>query len=370
MRNEMRGNSMDFMKYPGRYELQQALQSEFCLRGWLDSFSQEQGVFLTNANQDDLTLFLSGLFYEYTQLEQIRRNALQLNSNNVLYGFRIETDDAQFDLTDKIDKYRGQVVDEQNQMKVKALTEQRNNDDVRFHGVIEYLQQKPGRIQFLQGTERAFNYYVKKIDTSQWEVLVDCSRSNDGRLMEDWLKRELPRHSNIVKVEQETLTTKQTIQFFDNLGSEGAGLSWRLTQVKRIVLRKDNDNSNEDSEEMVETSESVLSGITQAILEGNELRDNSFVKQCEEGGYRFTAMTYEYEDTVHPYVKEIRAEFKQRPKVFEISLHNFSKRVGVNDQLAKHILNDEDRIALLSQFWGRAKNVFDKITSPTQAASL
>lgn len=107
----------------------------------------------------------------------------------------------------------------------------------------------------------------------------------------------------------------------------------------------------------------MLSGITQAILEGTELRNNSFVKQCEEGGYRFTAMTYEYESTHSPFVKEIRAEFKNRPKVFEVSLQNYAQRLGLNGMLDKRVMVDDHRVEVLSIFWVKAKQVFDTLIS-------
>lgn len=352
---------MNEIKYPARYDLQQAFK-EFCQYKWLEKFAQEQGILLSNATHDGLADFLSGLFFEHAQLERIRNSALQTASTNSVYGFRVATDDSNFSLPDMIDNYREKVVDQHNQMKVKALVYYVIENSKLFHGTIEYLQQKPGRIQFLQGTERAFDYYIRLIADDEWEIMVDCGRSIDGRLIEEWVSKKLPRDSYVMKIEQDRLTTSQTIRFFDELGSEGAGMGWRLSQVKRIVLRRDNGSSDVE-EEHVETSESVLSGITQAILEGSELRNNPFVKQCEEGGYRFMAMTYEYESKEQPFVKEIRAEFKQRPKVFEISLPNYYRRSGINGSLEKQGLSSEHRVQILSVFWGKAKGVFDKLTN-------
>ena len=357
---------MDNFSYPDRYALEQAL-GEFWQSQHVEMLAQEMGVIITNSSQHDLAKFLSGIFFEYSQLDRIRGTALQLNGSSTLSGFRVQTEDTSFDLTDFIETYRGKTVAAPDSLTVKPLIQDNlQGTEAEFTGAIEYTQNKPGRVEFLQGTQRSFSYNIRKVDDNEWEILVDCSRSNDGRIMEDWIKKIIPKKSFINKLEQDMLTTAQTIQFFDNLGLEGATQGWRFTQVKRLVLRSDDSSNTEDDDgnaEKVETDINVLSGITQAILEGSELRDNLFVRQCESGGYRFSAMTYEYESIQHPFIKEVRAEFKNRPKIFEVSLVQYRKRTGTDQTLQTHILSDKDRVLLLSEFWAIAKRVYSKITA-------
>ena len=362
---------MNQIVYPDQYALEQAF-GEFWKSQHVDIFSKDMGVFITNASQDDVAQFLSCLFYEYSQLEQIRKSALQLHGISALFGFRIRAENDLLDLASIIDKYRGQQVDARERMTIKPLIKVAdNNIQPKYKGSIEYLQNKPGRVQFLQGSERSFDYQIRQSsDEHEWEIIVDCSRSNDGRLMEDWIRRILPKGNHIHKIDQDELTTEQTIKFFDELGNEGAGTQWRFTQVKRLVLRREEVAESDDEEEVVETDSTVLSGISQAILEGNELRDNLFVKQSESGGYRFSAMTYEYENIEHPYLRELRAEFKKRPKVFEVSLEKYSRRVGLEESTQTHILSDEDRILMLSEFWNKARRVFNKLTSTNTKSDL
>lgn len=349
-------------KYPDRYELHQTL-CEFWQRGAIELFAREHGIFLTNANQNGIADFLSSLFFEYHQIEKFRRTALQLTGSSSVFGFRVKSEFANFSLVDTIDYRRNEVVDKSTNLKIKPIVRlQKENPEV-YKGTAEYRLYKPGRVEFLQGTERSFDYYIKQLDESYWELLVDCQRSNDGRIMEEWVRRELPRGTSVENIDQDQLNTSQTIRFFDDLGSAASTNGWRLEQVKRIVLRRDTGDTATDSEEKVETDQNVLSGITQAFLEGNDLRDNPFVRQSEEGGYRFTAMTYEYENTTQPYVKEVRAEFKQRPKVFEVSLERYARRSGMSATKETTALADDERLNLLWNFWTKAKYVFDKLAS-------
>jgi hypothetical protein len=346
--------------YPSRYELEQAL-SEFCKRSYVDEFAQSKGIFITNATQEDLGQLLATLLFEHGDLEQVRNAALEVNTKSTLAGFLVLSADEDFDLPGVMEELRGDVVDRKTQMTLGPIFMEQKGNFPSYRGSVEYTQRKPGRMQFLQGTQRSFDYYINPFSEGRWQVLVDCSRSNDARMMEEWVKRQSPRDVRLDVIDQDSLTSVQTIHFFDELAKRGASSEWNFSQVRRIVLRRETALSPSEDEERVETEPTVLSGITQAILEGNALRNNPFVKQCEEGGYRFTAMTYQYESRAHAFVMEIRAEFKKKPKVFEVALEGHRRRRGLEEELVYEGLPAQQKIEILSKFWGRAKEVFDDL---------
>jgi hypothetical protein len=352
----------DYNHYPSRYEIEQAL-SEFCKRSFVDEFAQSKGIFITNATQDELGQFLARLLFENGDLEQIRNAALEVNSRSTLAGFLVVSTDEEFDLPGVIEELRGDAVDRNTQMVLGPLFMDHKGNSPSYHGSVEYTQLKPGRVQFLQGTARSFDYYINPFGPGRWQVLIDCSRSNDARLMEEWVRRQSPRDVHLAVIDQDSLTSVQTIHFFDELPKRGTSSEWNFSQVRRIVLRRETELSLGEDEERVETEPTILSGITQAILEGIALRNNPFVKQCEEGGYRFTAMTYQYENRAHAFVMEIRAEFKKKPKVFEVALERHMRRRGLEEELVYESLPVKRKIEILSEFWGRAKEVFDDLVA-------
>ena len=356
-------------RYPSCYEMQQAI-TEFCQRRFMDEFLRERGVFITHATQDDLAEFVSGLLLEYGELDQIRSAALQSQSRSTMSGFLILSDDDEFNLVDFLDRRRGTEVDPKTKMRLGPVTSSTQVDGTSSRGQVEYTQWRPGRIQFLQGTERSFDYYVHQERSRVWRILVDCDRSNDVRLMENWLGSVVPRESRLAKIDEGNLSSLQTVKFFDELATQGTQRDWRFVQVKRLVLRRavdDGSSTSDDEEEIdretdgMEVAAEVLSGISQAILEGNDLRHNAFVKQSESGGYRFTAMSYEYEELGHAHVIRIRAEFKRKPKVFEVAVESYKRRVGTEEKLEDATMSLSDRITLLSQFWRVAKRVYDDL---------
>ena len=139
--------------------------------------------------------------------------------------------------------------------------------------------------------------------------------------------------------------------------------NWKFIDVKQLILRTNNekvDDSFPEEEEKV-VSETVLSGIKQAILDGNKLRENPFVKQSEVSGYRFTAMTYLFQHKTRPCTVQISAEFKGRPKVFEVSIKDSSlKRLSPNGVLST-LEVDKEEFKIKNFMWDMAKEIYYNI---------
>jgi len=108
-------------------------------------------------------------------------------------------------------------------------------------------------------------------------------------------------------------------------------------------LHKQRSYKLEDGEDdLKELSGDELVGIFQAVLEGKNLRENSFVKKLVESGYRFNAMSYEFEHIERVKILQLKAEFKGRAKVFEVSIVTTSENVGVS--MARRPMNSLQRI--------------------------
>lgn len=351
------------LNYPSPYELSETIQ-EFCHKSFVNDFCSKKGIYITNANLEEQADFLSGLFFDHDELEMIRNSALGVHADSTLSGFWLQSEDAKYDLIYELEKHVGEIVDEKLKMKLGVIT---GNPTEGFRGSISYQQNQPGKLLFLQGTPRDFDFYIRRKGSGDWEIMIDGERSNDSKVMQKWLDKKIPKEAKIITIDQGVLSTKQTVSFFDQLTNRGVTNEWKFAQVKRIVLRREGsqDKDENDDEEKVIEQQSVLTGISQAILEGNDLRSNPFVKQCEDGGYRFTAMSYEYENKVHPYVMEVRAEFKGRPKVFEVALENYYRRIGVDEKLEVASTSQSNKMQLLSRFYSEAKILYDNLATKT-----
>ena len=146
----------------------------------------------------------------------------------------------------------------------------------------------------------------------------------------------------------------QTILFFDDLASDGIQGDWNLLEVCNLVLRRGED-------ELDDASPEELLGINQAVLDGDNLRNNSFVKQTEKNGYRFMSMTYRFENKKEPYVVDVRAEFKLRPKVYQIDIAEFYEVDGPTGIHVRKIMAPELMYQVKDKLWNSSRKIFKEV---------
>jgi hypothetical protein len=363
---------MNEYKYPTSYELKEIL-SRITNRKFLNEFAQKRSIFITNASQELVADQLAKLFYDDQDLELIRKEAYKENHSHTLSGFTVKSLQKNFNLKNEYERLRenakfdlGVILNE-----VSKVSEDETFD---YKSSYEYTKTKPGRIEFLQNETNSFDFYFTDLGKNLWQIEVDANTSSDTKELKNFFLNNLQLDTHTVQlIDQSYLNSKATIEFFDKLAKEGlATEEWNFLDVKHLTVRRGNDkeedeeyneSGNEDDENEKEASEQELTGITQAILEGKNLREDAFVKDCEKRGYRFTAMTYEFEEINNPSIITIKAEFKGRPKVFEVGITEVHERTGIT--MTKQIthLSAKANRRIRSMFWNNAKRIYFSMKS-------
>lgn len=362
---------MNNYKYPTNYELREIF-SHIANRKFLTNFAQSKGIFITYASQEYLAVELSNLFYEDDELEIIRAEAYKHSTSHSLTGFVINSKNKKFSLKASYESLRDNDKFDKG-IVGNTLIKLQGNDFFDYKGSIEYKKAKPGRIEFLQDEQNTFDFYLKDLENGKWQVEIDCGKSTDAKILRDLFSKNLPIGDyDLELIDQDMLDDEKTILFFDYLAHSGMHSEWSFLDIKHLTVRRgrdtdednfeeDNFEKNDESTEMEVISKENLSGITQAILSGKNLRDDEFVKQCESRGYRFTAMTYEFEHKTQPYIISVRAEFKGRPKVFEVGLPEIQEKIGTSGTPRPSSLPSIDNRGIRSMFWNNASNTFKAV---------
>lgn len=368
-------------KYPTTYELKEIL-SRIANRSFLDDFAQIRGLFITHANQELLADELSKLFYDECDLELIRKEAYRENNSHTLSGFIIKSNKRNFNLKTRYEGIRANGRYGLG-IKLNEVTTVSDEEPFDFKSSFEYVKAKPGRIEFLQNEINSFDFYFTDLGKGSWQIEVDSNKSTDTKELKSLFLKNLDMDGlTLESMDQDYLNSKATIEFFDKLAKEGLNdKDWGFLDIKHLTVKRgnddeendesndidDNDGENEESApNIIELSKQELTGITQAILEGKNLREDPFVKDCETRGYRFTAMTYEFEHKKNPNIISIKAEFKGRPKVFEVGIPIVQEKTGFKliRQLAS--LSSKENRSVRSMFWNNAKRIYNEMKSQTK----
>lgn len=351
--------------YPNSYELEEVI-ANIANRPFIDSFAQSRGIFISHADKTTLSKELSNLFFDDFDLEEIRKVAYGHSNKHTLTGFIVKSENAEFDLISLYEHIRTNDISHRKKgLTMTQLVKHVNKKDSieKYKGTIEYERRRVARIQFLQDEKGSFDFYIYKNENDFWQVEVDCNKSTDSGEIFNLIDKNIGKDSTIESIDLDSLTTKNTISFFDELATQGLGKEWRFVDVKKLTFKKGRDCNKEDEELEENVEEENLIGISQAILEGKNLRENSFVKQSEAAGYVFTAMTFEYENKTTPYSIQIKAEFKGRPKVFEVGISLYISRSGLDEEIHTEVLSDSDDRYYRTLFWNNAKTIYDKFKS-------
>ena len=351
--------------YPDEYEIKEVC-SNFIKRRVLNSFMQERGIFAINANAEEIGDILSHCVIEKSSIEELRSNAYQLSVRASLSGFTMRSSSDLFSLNDLYEKARDndRTLLSKGYTLGKLLKENKGSLPM-YRGRIDYVIRKPGRIQFMEKEESHCDFFMFENTIGEWQVEVDCSRSSDGKEVQKLFSQLVNKETTTISsLNIDNLNDRQTIEFFDAMIDQGMSEEWRFEDVIALTFRRGRDSEEEEEDvEQESKKNTVLSGIRQAILEGGGLREDAFVKQFEESGCIFTAMTFEFSNKTVPEVIHIRAEFKGSPKVFEVSIVDYFETNGTDAKRETASLPIKRNLEIRSAFWNKARIIFTEMIS-------
>lgn len=353
--------------YPSFYELQEVL-SEIIQGEDLKEFAQSKGIFMISTPQSELAKEMAYFYYEHEELEYLRDKAYTSNSTHAMSGFLVESNNSEFNLVEVYEK----IIDQANfkpGICLDSLYEESYDNNVKFKGRLEYTKRRAGRIQFLQDEVNSFDFYFIPLENGLWQVEIDSSKSTDTKELTEILNKGLIKDSDeIIILDQDKMSSADSILFFDRLSSEGFPKEWIAKDIKQITIRKSKGEIDDSVDDDQIVTEEHLSGIKQAILEGKNLRNNKFVQESEKNGYRFTSMIYEFHSK-KGLVLTVRTEFKSRPKVFEVTILNVESFFGSSVNSLKRVqynLSKDQNYKYRSLFWNNAKKIYSEITGQNE----
>lgn len=334
-------------------------------------FARSKGIFLFNATQEEIAQKISEMLLDYEELNILRSLAYKTTTKQLLCGFTLVSEGT-FDFAGIYNSLRdnGALKEDGYELKRIAKITNESGKNAVYQGALIYKRKSVGRIEFIRTEQRDVSFIMKEIEPNRWQVEVDGGKSNDGKAVYGLLEKAIRGQSiQIESLRIDHLTNSETISFFDKLAKEGLDKDeWVIDDIEGITLKRNAGTKNHDEidPEYEEVSKEQLSGISRAILEGKNLRENDFIKQAETSGYAFTSMVYVFHSKINSRKVRLKAEFKGNPKIFEVCLESFLEPSANNEDSFDDItssMSDNDNINIRSEFWNNAKLIYLNITT-------
>lgn len=264
---------------------------------------KQKGIIPICTKSEHLSNLVYNHFFSSNTLSKIQ-DVMNLEKNNikstvVIISPKKDEDTQNFlnDLTDEI-SYINRMNFDGNEFK-NILS---NSSSLNF----EHLYKKPqkGKISLLKERTITTNISVTPIkNTNNFKVNIQHEGTSESKkfitLLED-LSNKDNSILNLERIRLDSLTKQHKIDFFDKF-NDYCKTEWTLKDIVDISF---------DAIDNVISTNGTLSGITSAILKGEGLRSNSFVKDSMEQDFVFTSMSYKFEKKDSPLIIILEVNFK------------------------------------------------------------
>ncbi|GAA5527182.1 hypothetical protein [Herpetosiphon gulosus] len=369
-------------KYPDAYDVKELVNLRLTSLSAIKSFTARKGILIASRSKETYADLLSKLQLDHQSYLTLRYYAQGGNPKTSISGFNLRgfstPDKTINDIQNDINRLRDQI----NQ---KQQSSRKINSIGIFIPIIEgnilysgfsYERIIPGKVELLSRSNETVEFTMSQIQNNIWRVVCLPRYNQDVETLKKILNKTDKAAYELYTISLENFPISLRISFYDkildfyNLHSS----EWKIRQVCGIVVRQSEENKEEifnidseigidelldDEESVKEALQSDLKSITQAALEGKNLRTNSFVKDCEKNGFYFPSMSLELENKQTAELIRIQIRFKLSPKIFEVILLYTGIASDIGDQ---EIAFPPDRQKeILYEFWDRSHQIWHEI---------
>lgn len=306
-------------EYPSPNDYREIVE-EYFGRDDMQEFLRDRKNFILHANTKDRVADISRrIFFGYEDAELLRQGAMTYQGGTKSTGFSIHTEDSNEDLLSDLNeaKSTGEVFNKKKKLTVRDTQE--TDEGVRVD--LDYVNKRIGRMEMIAEEEKTASVLIEDgediRDVSQdYEKIDEFNAVRD--FFEEWSHKRLSEEKKpieIVNITLKRLSIKERIELINELLSRNPGY-WLLQDVQQIGIKQGENLAEmfeeyDEDDDFEEELDENLQGITDAVLTGEGLRTNAFVKKCERNGYYFKSVKLFYVNTDVDREVEILINFKE-----------------------------------------------------------
>lgn len=279
-------------------ELKRLIEDKKLKPAMLKYYLRHKGIVFTASNAEQFAEQIYTIFLGAGEIAEIRD--MMVNDGNYEKSLVMNLNLKMASKEDIIDI----LVDEMSKQKAVKIEDYTIEKPVRTEDgayvQFSYTRKLPGRNKLLEYEKRYLKVNIRKISSCEAVVDIRQQSSIDSKSAVGFIQKIVNAEDNlhVRHINLEALTIKNKVEFFDRIAAYSFKF-WGLKTITGITVKQGivDDDEDDEIETMVGEGEesSTLTGISQAVLNGNGLRSNEFVQESIEKGYYISAMRYRYE---------------------------------------------------------------------------
>ncbi|MCY8542295.1 hypothetical protein P9D53_03190 [Bacillus haynesii] len=305
---------MQLKRYPHKLSLKKAMSNYM---NWTDVFEllRSKGILVSGFKKSDYAKTgMDFYFSRETYLDLKRRLDGDIN---YIKSSRFYIPKNQLNhLKECLDSISGKKIDEDDTC-VKLI----GKADGSWSFQITYNEVKPGMISLLDTTERKIEVNINDHDDVA-SLDFNIAGTHDHKKVTQLLAKIQEEYKEIKfklsDIELKKLSKTSRIRLFDEF-FQLEDSEWELKKILKLKVNRDN-NSNNPTEPPEALNKDLLKGINTALLHGENLIDNEFIKNITKDDFYFTMASMRYDHRDSPDYIDFSIEFKSRPERFEAKI--------------------------------------------------
>lgn len=311
---------MAIQKYVKGEDLKKLIDDKLINTNGVKHILKKKGILPVCNSANSLSVLIhQHLFGSYTMSEMHDvMNLEQDNLKSTVVVLNPKKNDPKNDfLTQMADEFvnKGRIPNSKYELKNIV----KNESNVTF----QYTFNKPqkGKIRLAESKTVTLDVSITQLEDKQYKVNIRHEGMSESKqfisLLNDMIQTDVEKQIfGIRRITLASLKRSNKVDFFDLFGSY-KHTDWQLINIINVTVNKSesviDDESDDSISEELNANEATgrLTGISTAILKGNGLRNNDFVKECMDQGFIFSSMWYKFSHRFLPIVIDIDVNFKQ-----------------------------------------------------------
>ncbi|HDR8434266.1 TPA: hypothetical protein QC285_004070 [Bacillus cereus] len=294
--------------YPKKYSIRKVMQEHLSTKDTKD-FLKIRGILAICNKKEDLSK-IGGDYYfsqkDYTDL----KSRMDVEQNYKKSGRILFPKEHLDSLQSSLELFGNSYINREDNTKLRVL----KNADGTTNVLLTYDEYKPSMIDLLDTTTREVEI---KLNTHG----ANCSLDFNIQAVSDYKKvKELIKYIadndediqfEFQEISLDKLNKSSRIELFERF-FKTLIKPWKLVEIKKLKVKRNEKERKIDADQ--------LEGINSAVLDGFNLKENSFVKSTLDKGFYFSMASMRLNETTSRNFIDLVIDFKTKPEMCEVKI--------------------------------------------------
>jgi len=359
---------MYLKKYPYKNNIKKVVEKYISLRDTQDLL-KPKGILISALKREDIANLTKDYYLSQKDFQELKQLLDSPNNFKKMGRYMLPVKESE-EFRESLESMNGKVLDHSDNTKVNIEV----LDENKMNVYIQYEEQRPGLIELLETTTKNI---VVNVDSSDkvCNVNYTLNSASDYKKVKDLLNYiQLDNSYNFKELLLSELETKNRTNLFADFFQYNFK-EWEITKITQIKIKKDSnyraeqvDQVNEQVSEQVAASvaepsdvqtdneimeEVILEGINSALLSGENLIENSFIKKVLTQGFYFSMSCIRFDNKNNANFIDFVIDFKSRPERLEtkiIESGEYSSDANGDILETRRIFNEDIQSQIINEF--------------------